>query len=174
MTFRTRTLLPVVFVAALLSGCAAKGTFPSLAPRPFELGKTDSPPPSAAVIPTPARPSDPALLGRVAALVRKAESGTEPFNIALSNARRAVGASGRSVGSEAWIAAQMAISRLERTQETAQSALADIDNEKRMVLMAGPSVDEADINTAASRIEAINSSQASSIKTLIQAISPRR
>ncbi len=174
MTFRTKPLLSAALLPALLAGCAAKGTFPSLAPRPFELGKTSTAPAAVATSTIPVRPSDPALLARLNTLVRRTDAGIGPFNTALANARRAVAASGRTVGSEAWIAAQMAISRLERTYEPTRAALSDVDIEKRLLLMAGPSEDDAALSASATHIEAINTEQASALRALIQAVSPRR
>ncbi len=166
-----RCLFPFVLLG-LISGCAAKGSFPSLAPRPFELGKsvtTDTPPPA---LPLP--PSDSALLTRLDALVRSAESTVRPFNTALAEAKRSVDGSGWSVGSESWVAAQMAISRLERTRDPARTALSAVDNEKRALLLGGPTADLAALNAAVERVEAINTAQGDAVNALIRAVSPRR
>lgn len=158
------TSLPLV----LLAGCAAKGEFPSLAPRPIELGTVSAP---AAAQPLTA--SDPARVARFDAAVSKAESGTAAFAAALAKARRAVSASDGKRGSERWIAGQMAVSQLERTTAPAQSAMAELDQEKRQMVLAPRSLDEDALNRAVARVENINANQQAQVRALLNALNPR-
>ncbi|HEX7784343.1 MAG TPA: hypothetical protein VF509_16205 [Sphingobium sp.] len=122
-----RPLLPSL--ALLLAGCvgAPDGPYPSLARRPIESGGT------AANAPAPSLPtapmSDPALDGEVAKLEMQAQAGAAAFDRAYPDAqRRAEAASKAAISSEAWVAAQVAISGLESARNNSVSALAGLDS----------------------------------------------
>lgn len=111
--------------AAMLSACAAGGAFPSLAPRAVEQDD--------AVAETPDVPAqgateavDPQLAARLAGLLADARRGQAAFEALLPSATSAVAGAG-SAGSEAWIAAQLAVSRLEAGRAPSVVALADLD-----------------------------------------------
>ena len=157
-------LLPLILVA----GCSAKGDFPSLAPRAIELAGAAQPVPA-----PPLAPSDPARVARFNASVSKAQAGVTAFNAALAKARTAVSASDGARGSERWIAGQMAVSQLERTRAPVQSALAELDQDKRLLLSAPPSADREALETALSRVEAVNTAQQSATRALLDALNPR-
>lgn len=111
-------------LALMLSGCAgAPQNYPSLAKRPIESA------PVATVAPPPAPvPADPALSAEIARYVEQADKGAAAFDAAHERADRAVrGASGASVSSDAWVAAQVAISALESARNDSVSALASLD-----------------------------------------------
>jgi hypothetical protein len=150
-----RSLLPPAIVL-LLTGCAAQGEFPSLAPRPIELGTGQASTPVAA---TPSLPSDPRLLARVNEAVTLATTGMAAFDAALSSARSAANASDGNRGSERWIAAQMALSQLERMRSPAATAMADLDDARRVLLSGTPSVDVPAIETAWAKVQDIYQSQ---------------
>jgi hypothetical protein len=157
----------------LLVGCSSKATFPSLAPRPFELKAAGAEP----VVPPPAPveiiiPSDPNLLSRIAAALSKAEAGHHEFETALAAARRAA-LSGGGRGSEAWIGAQMQISRLERIREKTTNALAALDVEKRQLILAKPSVDRQALESALLRVQAIEAVQRGAVQELIALLGHR-
>jgi hypothetical protein len=116
---RPLTTLPWLVLAA---GCAPEGPYPSLAPRPMEraLAETDI------ERPVPALPDDPAVAERARELSREAQRGQAKFEAALPAARAAAAAAG-AVGSESWIAAQQALSRLEAARTTTTRALAELD-----------------------------------------------
>lgn len=164
-----RLSLPACLVAAaLLSGCAAEGTYPSLAKRPFETGGAAPPPPS----PPPATPSDEALLARVASALKDAQAGVPAFEAALGPARdSARRASGAAEGSEPWIAGQMAVSRLERTLEPAQAALSQLDEERRLVQQNPTSPDLPAIQAAIDEVQAIEERQSAAVKELLAMLS---
>ncbi len=108
--------------AASLSACAAQGPFPSLAARPEEglisLAEPVRPPVEAA--------SDAALRGQVATLRERGRAGARAFDAAYPAAERAARNIGNA-GSDSWIAAQQAISRLEAARGEASAALTDLD-----------------------------------------------
>ncbi len=161
----------VLLAAVLVTACADRGSFPSLAPRPYE--KPDQQPAPSSPSPVAARPSDAGLLRRINTSVQKVSEGTRAFNDALSGARAALSRFDGRKGSESWIAAQMAISNAERYREPAQAALTELDMAKREMLLAGPSVDEAALNLALSRVTEINNAQADAVANLLRAIGSR-
>ena len=122
MLFAQRSALTGAFVLLALSACAQQGEFPSLAPRPVEKAMAESEE-EPAVRPVP---DDPQLPARIAAFVEAGRRGQAAFEAALPEARAAVGRAGPS-GSDSWIAAQQAISRLETTRATIANALSELD-----------------------------------------------
>lgn len=106
----------------LIFGCAPNGEFPSLAPRAIE-SQVDSEVP---VRLPPAVASDPQLLSRIAALLAEAREGHQTFEAILPEARAEVARAG-AAGSESWIEAQEAISRLEAVRAPTVTALAQLD-----------------------------------------------
>lgn len=115
-------LRPALALSLLaLGGCAAKGTFPSLAPRAVERLSMDEP-----VRTPPAVPEDAQLEARIAALVSEARQGEAEFQAALGPARARVGRAGGS-GSESWVEAQVAVSRLQAARAQTARALTTLD-----------------------------------------------
>jgi hypothetical protein len=116
---------PLLLSAALLAGlagCAPSGSFPSLAPRPIEraLAPPDVEPPKVAVA------DDPQLPARLQAFVAAGRSGQADFDAELASARRAVARSGGR-GSDSWVEAQQAVSRLEVARATVANALSELN-----------------------------------------------
>src|SRR3546814_16618100 len=71
-------------------------------------------------------PADPALVSEVEGLVQKARKASAIFDANVSGAQqKAAEAAGSAVSSEAWVAAQLAISTLESDRYDSVSALAD-------------------------------------------------
>lgn len=111
--------------ALFLAGCAGApaGDYPSLAKRPIESGGSEV----ASQAPAGVQ-QDPALTKEVGELVAKAKSGGAGFDAGLSNARdRVNAAAGSAVSSEAWVAAELAISTLESERYDSVAALASLD-----------------------------------------------
>jgi hypothetical protein len=121
-----RPLLAVPVAALLLAGCVAQDGFPSLAMRPAELDLSTEEP----VHPAVEVPTDPALRARIADLLRQASEGERGFAAALGPAEAAVAAAG-GVGSESWVEAQQALSRLETRRAPTARALAELDQLSR-------------------------------------------
>lgn len=118
--------MPFVAVPLLLlCGCAGQTQdFPSLAPRAVE-SRPETP---AAAEPAPTPAADPALAGRIAALVDRAKAGDAAFAAALPAASAAAdGARGTAPGDERWITAQQQLSALEAARGAAMTLLAELD-----------------------------------------------
>jgi hypothetical protein len=116
---RTVSALALGLVAA---GCAPAGPYPSLQPRPIEKAMADS----EEQAPAPPLPDDAGLPARIEALVAQARRGDADYRAALPAARDAAGMAGPS-GSDGWVQAQQALSRLEAARATTAGALADLD-----------------------------------------------
>jgi hypothetical protein len=112
-------LLPMLAWAA---GCAPEGSFPSLAPRAVERLSTDDPVRIQAAV-----PSDPALSAQVALLLARARQGQAEFQAGLPAARAGVARAG-AAGSDAWVEAQQAVSRLEGARAETAAALTELDS----------------------------------------------
>jgi len=132
---RNRALLsiPIALPALLLlGGCAAQGTFPSLARRaqedvPGRVSGTAQPaPPSAAAAPLPApRPADTASVGelRSAASAAHARFTAQRDQVdALTRAARDA-----APGSEAWATASVALAGLRTDHDALVGIQADLD-----------------------------------------------
>lgn len=117
---RPHRLAPFALLA--LAACEPKSSFPSLAPRPMEraLGPVDQAPPETAVA------DDPALPDRLRPLVEAGHASQAEFDKALAAARRVVAASGPP-GSDSWVGAQQAVSRVQNASAPMAKALADLD-----------------------------------------------
>lgn len=105
---------------SLLSACAARGPFPSLAPRAVE--RLDD----AAPVPTTTPATDPALAARIAELVGAAHEGNRAFEAAIGDAAGAVSRAG-TAGTDGWVAAHQALSRAQAARAPTVNALADLD-----------------------------------------------
>lgn len=104
--------------AALLAGCVSQGTFPSLALRPAEREDWSEEP----VRTAPAVADDATLTTRIASLLADARAGWGDFQADLDAAERTAAHAGRE-GSDSWIEAQQALSRLEASRgRTMQAA----------------------------------------------------
>jgi hypothetical protein len=158
--------------ASLLAGCAADGSFPSLAQRPAEKAyaeERDAPDP---VVPQP--PDDPGAVTRARALVADAEAGRGAFDAAYDAAAPLVGRAGAS-GSDSWIAAQQAVSRAVAAQAQTTKALADLDQLTASRASGAPisDADAARLREAAARAQAIADAQADRLHRLEAALSRR-
>ncbi|SFS00104.1 hypothetical protein [Sphingomonas jatrophae] len=145
-----RRFLPLLLVA----GCTAshKG-YPSLAPRPIEQQALFEEPERA----TPAATRDPALDAKVAEVVARLDAAERDFAEALAALRRT--GSAPAVGSEAWIAAQLALTRLDAARGPASQALADLDALRLAAAQAATPPDTAALDAARSRAEALEAAQ---------------
>lgn len=106
----------------LLAGCAERGPFPSLAQREVEReNRFDEP-----VRTPPAAAPDPALAAAVSELLGQARQGQSAFGELLPAARASAAAAG-AAGTESWIEAEQALSRLEAARAPTVIALAELD-----------------------------------------------
>jgi hypothetical protein len=111
-------------IALLLTGCAsAQGSYPSLAKRPIESATMAEP----VAPPAPTAP-DAELVAGVERLRAQVQAGSASFDKAYASADRATtAASAAAVSSDAWVAAQVAVSALEAARNDSVSALASLD-----------------------------------------------
>lgn len=112
----------ILLTLALAAGCAAPGPYPSLAPRPAEKVYSDDDEERQPTL----QPEDPALAVEIDRLVAAARAGGEEFDARLPAAETATAAAG-GPGSDSWIEAQQAVSRLEVARTQTTTALADLD-----------------------------------------------
>jgi hypothetical protein len=115
--------LPITAAAvALAAGCAPQGGFPSLAPRPGEQQDWTEEPVRIA----PAVASDAAMRQRLVALRGQAAQGERAFEADYGPAEAAIGRAGGE-GSDSWVEAQQALSRLQAAQSEVTEALDQLE-----------------------------------------------
>jgi hypothetical protein len=111
----------------LIGGCkSVEGDFPSLAKRPFESAN-----PAAAPVPaeTPVATTLPAEMERaVTGLVQRHQKAQDQYIALLPGVKaQAARAAGSAMGSEMWVSAHLALSRLDRARADSVAALAELD-----------------------------------------------
>jgi hypothetical protein len=156
-------LLPL----ALAAGCAEPGPYPSLAPRPAEKAYAED---AEERKPTP-QPDDPALAGEIDRLLEAARAGAAEFDAALPAAQAAARAAG-GTGSDSWIEAQQALSRLESARARTTAAVADLDRLSIERTTAGTlgQGDSERLRRATEELQAVSSSQADRLQSLGQSL----
>jgi hypothetical protein len=163
-------IIPATFaLCLLLAGCAAGGSYPSLLPRAAETGDTAPAPPPA----PPVAASDPAIAARLTQLVEQSRQGQQQFETALGAADAQVARAG-AAGSESWIAAQQAVSRLESARTPTVNALAELDAMAKTRAEAGIATAQADlgaIGSAEEQVRALAEAQEREISRLGSALS---
>ncbi|HEX8307109.1 MAG TPA: hypothetical protein VF645_01655 [Allosphingosinicella sp.] len=160
---RLSASLAILAPALLAAGCAAPGPYPSLAPRPAEKAYADD---ADERKPTP-QPDDPALAGEIDRLLAEARTGAAEFDSALPAAQRTAGSAG-AAGSDSWIEAQQALSRLESARARTTAPLADLDRLSVERTGAG-TLGEGDserLRRATAEIQALADSQADRLQRL--------
>jgi hypothetical protein len=152
---------PPLFLAILLGACVSEGPFPSLAPREGEELTIEEP-----VRETPTIADDGALRTRIAALLGEAQEGGRRFDADFGQAERAA-ARGGAEGSDSWIAAQEAISRLEAARARTGNAAAELDqlNLTRANLPTS-AADQETLDAAIAEVARIDSNQQARIDRL--------
>ena len=161
---RAPFLLSIVLLCA---ACAtAPGAEPSLAPRAAEAIDPRLPVEAAA----DPSPTDPALAGRLAALLGQARAAANEFD-ATEKEVRALAAAAGPAQSESWVAAQSGLARLERSRGPAASAAAEVDSLAAERLRVGRSYTAADLaalEQAAAELRAINERQIATLDSIGQ------
>lgn len=154
-------------LAVLAAACATpQGSEPSLAPRAAEAVDPRLPV-AEAIDPAPA---DPALAGRLAALLAEARTAAAVFDSAAPGAR-ALAQSAGPAQSESWVAAQAALSQLERARGPLARAAAEVDALAAERLRVGRSYTAADLaalEQAAAELRAINERQIETLDSIAQ------
>ena len=166
-----RLSVPLPLLAVLLlGGCAGSvSSFPSLAPRPIEKGQplADSA--------TPAAPAAvalaPALLARAADLVKQGEAGDAAFATAARGTCGAIDRGrGAATGSEAWVAAQQALSALEAERRATTMALQEADTlvleQAQQAQGSDKPVDLTPLTSAAATLSALDTAQSARLDSI--------
>ncbi|HEX8225701.1 MAG TPA: hypothetical protein VF605_17965 [Allosphingosinicella sp.] len=155
--------LPAILTLLAAAACAAPGPYPSLAPRPAEKAYAED---AEERRPTP-QPDDPALAAEIDRLAAAARSGAAEFDSALPAAQAAAGGAG-GAGSDSWIEAQQALSRLEAARARTTAALADLDRlgvERTSAGRLGEG-DRERLRAATAEIQGLADSQADRLRRL--------
>jgi hypothetical protein len=160
------------FLPLILAGCAGAVDAPSLAIRPSERATVVDPnvPPVVPLIigPPPMTPLGSAATSRLSAIVDRAKASATNFETASRAARVVAGnASGASIGSDAWIAAQLEITRLERLRAPATEALAEIDSLKRELIATDQNIDQPAIDAMVAIVAKVDQDQQDSVAALL-------
>lgn len=157
-------LLPLTLFV-IVSACAPKGEYPSLAHRPIEAKAAD-------LLGAPQRPaeqappSDPARLTAIATARQAALDAQPRFEAALAQAQKLAATAGPAQ-SESWIAAEIELSAAERAREPVKTALADLDATLRQVMLESPtSPDLAAVQQAIRDVEALDARQEVAIQSV--------
>jgi hypothetical protein len=145
----------VLLLAASLAGCAAEGNYPSLAPRPAEREDWTEEP----VHPAPIVADEATLRTQVAALLARARDGERAFAADLPAAERATAHIGPQ-GSDSWVEAQQAISRVEDARARTDEAAAEL-HQLRLQRSGRPTsgADLAAIDAAIAEVAALSERQ---------------
>ena len=129
---RTAPILSCVLPIIALAGCASPGgSYPSLAIRDVERaqGQFESPPPQPVEVPQIPTDTSGAMGERLNALDSLATSSHQDFTRKVTAATRAarVGANA-AIASDAWAAAQVAVSDLDSARSNTAITLGDLDS----------------------------------------------
>ena len=156
-------LTPVILTSSILTGCADPNEYPSLSPRPIEQSAKamlDDVP----LAPAAVSPSDPAFLSKITNIVAEAERAAAQFDKVHTAERSAIRTgTSAAMGSENWVVAQVAQSRVEHERGPVKAALANLDNLRRDTMTKGPSADQATFDAAVARVEAIDLAQSEAL-----------
>ncbi|MBB4613233.1 hypothetical protein [Novosphingobium taihuense] len=171
MARRNRILATVATLGTvlLISGCADRGQYPSLARRPAEnayrvpTGATPAPP-------VPAVMSD-GMAARLEGLRNNAAKAHATFEGARGSATRAVSAArGAAKGSESWSVASVELARLESARAEAGLPLAELDRletEASNRAVDGSDADLKAVLEARQEVEALVESETRVIDSLL-------
>jgi hypothetical protein len=165
------TLLCVLAAPVFATGCAVPVDHPSLAPRAverFTVTEPSPPPPS-----QPAIPEDASLQERATALVAQARTADARFRERLADAKAMVAnGSGAAIGTEAWVQAQQAVSRVDVLREPVARSLADLDALQVSSAEKGIGTDtETALSAALNDVASIDTAQGQAIASLKQQLS---
>lgn len=119
-----RAAIAAALVASLAACAGRSGSYPSLAPRPIEQLSLAEP--NRPEVPAPV--ADPGAVERYAPLIAQARAADVDFRRVLEEERATLGRGrGATQGSDAWLAAQVSLSRVETARGPVAKALADLD-----------------------------------------------
>lgn len=163
-----RTALPLLL--ATLSAChaATSRTEPSLARRAAEAIDPRLP----VTVEVDNRPADAGLVARIDGLLSEARASANAFAAAEPSVRAAAVAAG-APQSESWIAAQLALSELERTRAPFTRVFAEIDELRSASARGGRAspADVAALEAAATELRGLEERQAEALDSIRAMIS---
>lgn len=163
---------------ALIAGCAASVDSPSLAIRPAEAAAAiDAARPATVATPITIAervPLEASTIARLEMSIRAARASIGPFAKAAEPARVAVASAvGAAVSSEPWVAAQVAVSRLERTREASANALAEVDGIRRELIAGGKNFDRDAFAALQNIVAEIDTEQRAQVSALLNRLKAR-
>ena len=164
----TRLVLPMLATGLIaLGGCSDPTRYPSLALRPIETASLAEP----ATRPVPAGTPTVAADRRYASLVEQARTGDAAFRRAVDEARPVL-TRGRDapVGSDAWTAAQVGLSRMQAAREPVTRALLSLQAASE----TPETRDDAGLAAAAGRALAAVATIDRTEATMLAALTPGR
>ena len=163
MRVRTAFLPLLMSVVLVLPGCASQISAPSLASRAVEKQPIDMPLANGSEA---EHPADAALTTQIAALLAAAEAGNKDFTSHQAQAEAAITrAAGSGTGSDAWIAAQEALTSLDSARGATRDAAAGIDALRHDPANAVPG-NRIAIDQAAAEIDRIDQAQGAAVGAL--------
>jgi hypothetical protein len=80
---------------------------------------------------------------------------------------------GKPGGSEAWVAAQLALSRVEAKRAPVGAVLAELDEERRTLLLGPESADTDALERASAQVETLDAAQRQEMTQLSDRLTPR-
>ena len=167
MKFHHHPVLLSSLALLMLAGCAERSGYPSLNPRPIELrsqAMLGEPAPVAAQMSA----SQPKVVARINSFVAEAQQAATAFDRILATEESTIRSGMHAaMGSEDWVTAQVALSRVERERGPVQAALAGLDAESRTMMTNGASADQAALDASIARVEAIDQAQSDALKPFI-------
>lgn len=161
--------LAAIAGALSLAACSTSASYPSLAYRAVE--RTAMPAAAEPALPPVQLPPPTAdLTSRIDGLVAAAREADKQFAAKRPAAERAVSAAARaSRTSDAWVSAQVAVSALQASRDTAVASLADLDSlyaDARQAEPVGDSPSALAIDTARGEVQALVDAQNAAIAAL--------
>lgn len=163
-----RFVLPLALATLPACQAAMMRNEPSLARRPAEAIDPRLP----VEVAIDSRPADPGLVARIATLLAEARASAAAFAVAEPRARGAAAAAG-APQSESWIAAQLALSELERTRAPFTRAFAEIDELRAASARSGTAApaDAAALEAAAEELRGLGERQVEALDSIRGSIS---
>jgi len=154
-----------LFLFLMLGACAEPSGYPSLEPRPIERSAAESDVPAApAAAPAAA---DPARAAHAAALVEQAARGDAAFaKVVAQSCKALTGGLRAAEGSEAWIAAQQALSAIDAARAPVQAAAAELDQLLIDGSNAAAAIDTSGLAAAGAQIDALDAAEQARVAAL--------
>lgn len=172
-TMALRALLSLTVASLSLTGCGRPANYAALLPRPTELAEGDSPASAPESQTKPLAPLPAASVQAISDAKHAAQRGDDAFRALLDPQRKYfTAAQGAAPMSEAWVAAQQALSTLEAARAPTVQALADLDQLCLQARTAG--TDSAPIDTARTKVSALVAVQNDALAQLSASLSQIR